>query len=100
MCLVGRREAEFRPRRCRSTDTSESISMDSANKGVLRLTQAVLSMDGILRLRDTESMQALLAGWNGVFELSSSWRGLPAWDQACGEVTTWRYPCSPGIVRV
>ena len=85
MCLVGRREAELRPRRCHSTDTSESISMDSANRGVLRLTQAVLSMDSILRLRDTESMQGLLAGWYATFVWLPSLRGLPAWDQACNE---------------
>ena len=75
MCLVGRREAEFRPRRCCSTNTSELVCMNSANRGVLRLTQAVLTVGGLLRLRDPKYIQDLFAGWNEVFELSSSWRG-------------------------
>ena len=85
MCLVGRREAEFRPRRCRSTDTSELVSMNSANRGVLRLTQAVLTMDDLLRLRDPKYIQDLFAGWYATFVWLPSLPGLPAWDQACNE---------------
>ena len=86
MCLVGRREAEFRPRRCRSTDTSELVSMmNSANRGVLRLTQAVLTVGGLLRLRDPKYIQDLFAGWYATFVWLPSLSGLPAWDQACNE---------------
>ena len=85
MCPAGRREAKFRPRRCRSTDTSELVSMNSANRGVLRLTQAVLTMDGILRLRDPKYIQDLFAGWYATFVWLPSLRGLLAWDQACNE---------------